>query len=88
MYAVLYFVLASPKIPSYAKTEDRLLEDLFKKYQKWVRPVETLNGTIRVKFGLAISQLVDVVNTYLLDTENIFYCLLFGQNCSSRCFTF
>uniref|UniRef100_A0A3Q2R2B0 Neuronal acetylcholine receptor subunit alpha-5 n=1 Tax=Fundulus heteroclitus TaxID=8078 RepID=A0A3Q2R2B0_FUNHE len=49
-----------PNISSYAKAEDKLFKYLFSNYQKWVRPVEYLNQTIRVKFGLAISQLVDV----------------------------
>ncbi|XP_017320743.1 neuronal acetylcholine receptor subunit alpha-5 isoform X1 [Ictalurus punctatus] len=63
--------LAPPNISSYAKTEDKLLKELFRKYQKWVRPVETLNGTIRVKFGLAISQLVDVDEKNQLMTTNV-----------------
>lgn len=50
-----------PKLSSYAKAEDTLFKYLFGSYEKWVRPVEQLNQTIRVKFGLAISQLVDVV---------------------------
>ncbi|XP_045073604.1 neuronal acetylcholine receptor subunit alpha-5-like, partial [Coregonus clupeaformis] len=53
--------LGIPKLSSYAKTEDKLFKNLFRNYQKWVRPVEYLNGTVRVRFGLAISQLVDVV---------------------------
>lgn len=57
-------------------------------YQKWVRPVETLNGTIRVKFGLAISQLVDVVSTALRCTENIFVVFSHGQDFTSRCLEF
>ncbi|KAE8297323.1 Neuronal acetylcholine receptor subunit alpha-5 Precursor [Larimichthys crocea] len=52
--------LRVPKLSSYAKAEDKLFKYLFGNYQKWVRPVEYLNQTIRVKFGLAISQLVDV----------------------------
>lgn len=48
-------------LSSYAKTEDKLFKHLFSNYQKWVRPVEDLNATVQVKFGLAISQLVDVV---------------------------
>ncbi|KAI5624035.1 neuronal acetylcholine receptor subunit alpha-5 isoform X1 [Silurus asotus] len=59
-YATVQKSKATSKISSYAKKEDKLLKDIFRKYQKWVRPVENLNGTIRVKFGLAISQLVDV----------------------------
>lgn len=53
--------LGVPKLSSFAKAEDKLFKYLFGNYQKWVRPVEYLNQTIRVKFGLAISQLVDVV---------------------------
>jgi hypothetical protein len=57
-----YLLLGTSTLSSYAKAEDRLLNYLFKNYQKWVRPVEFLNGTVTVKFGLAISQLVDVVS--------------------------
>lgn len=60
----LFFILTLtevPKLSSYAKAEDKLFKYLFGNYQKWVRPVDHLNQTIRVKFGLAISQLVDVV---------------------------
>lgn len=61
----------SPKLSSYAKTEDKLFKELFSGYQKWVRPVEELNGTVRVKFGLAISQLVDVDEKNQLMTTNV-----------------
>uniref|UniRef100_A0A668AZA4 Cholinergic receptor, nicotinic, alpha 5 n=1 Tax=Myripristis murdjan TaxID=586833 RepID=A0A668AZA4_9TELE len=60
-----------PKLSSYAKTEDKLLKNLFRNYQKWVRPVEYLNQTVRVKFGLAISQLVDVDEKKQLMTTNV-----------------
>ncbi|XP_062861231.1 neuronal acetylcholine receptor subunit alpha-5 isoform X2 [Trichomycterus rosablanca] len=63
--------LAPPKLSSYAKTEDKLLKDLFSNYQKWVRPVEHLNGTVRVKFRLAITQLVDVDEKNQLMTTNV-----------------
>ncbi|XP_023675511.1 neuronal acetylcholine receptor subunit alpha-5 [Paramormyrops kingsleyae] len=62
---------ATPKLSSYAKMEDRLLKHLFGNYQKWVRPVEHLNGTVQVKFGLAISQLVDVDEKNQLMTTNV-----------------
>lgn len=55
-----------PKLSSFAKAEDKLFKYLFGNYQKWVRPVDHLNQTIRVKFGLAISQLVDVVRIGIL----------------------
>lgn len=58
---VFLHLLEVPKLSSCAKAEDKLFKYLFGNYQKWVRPVDHLNQTIRVKFGLAISQLVDVV---------------------------
>ncbi|KAF7659641.1 hypothetical protein LDENG_00295210 [Lucifuga dentata] len=63
--------MRAPKLSSYAKAEDKLLKYLFGNYQKWVRPVEYLNKTIRVKFGLAISQLVDVDEKNQLMTTNV-----------------
>lgn len=69
MYSCTVFVWLRlsevPKLSSYAKAEDKLFKYLFGNYQKWVRPVDHLNQTIRVKFGLAISQLVDVVRIQL-----------------------
>lgn len=57
-----YFFYIGISEPSFiAKSEDRLFKHLFEDYQRWVRPVERLNDTIKIKFGLAISQLVDVV---------------------------
>lgn len=57
-----YFFYIGVSEPSLiAKSEDRLFKHLFEDYQRWVRPVERLNDTIKIKFGLAISQLVDVV---------------------------
>lgn len=47
---------------SVAENEDALLRHLFHGYQKWVRPVQNSNDTIKVLFGLKISQLVDVVS--------------------------
>ncbi|XP_052528162.1 neuronal acetylcholine receptor subunit alpha-5 isoform X1 [Tympanuchus pallidicinctus] len=58
--------------PSFiAKSEDRLFKRLFEDYQRWVRPVEHLNDTIKIKFGLAISQLVDVDEKNQLMTTNV-----------------
>ncbi|XP_025934473.1 neuronal acetylcholine receptor subunit beta-3 [Apteryx rowi] len=54
-----------------AESEDALLKHLFRGYQKWVRPVENSNDTIRVLFGLKISQLVDVDEKNQLMTTNV-----------------
>ncbi|XP_023051475.1 neuronal acetylcholine receptor subunit alpha-5 isoform X4 [Piliocolobus tephrosceles] len=56
---------------SIAKHEDSLLKDLFQDYERWVRPVEHLNDKIKIKFGLAISQLVDVDEKNQLMTTNV-----------------
>ncbi|TKS69209.1 Neuronal acetylcholine receptor subunit non-alpha-3 GFN-alpha-3 [Collichthys lucidus] len=55
---------------SLAEMEDSLLRNLFKGYQKWVRPVQHANDTITVRFGLKISQLVDV--TYAISADGRF----------------
>ncbi|XP_058150571.1 neuronal acetylcholine receptor subunit alpha-5 isoform X2 [Dasypus novemcinctus] len=54
-----------------AKHEDSLFKDLFQDYERWVRPVEHLNDKIKIKFGLAISQLVDVDEKNQLMTTNV-----------------
>lgn len=54
---------------SLAEMEDSLLRNLFKGYQKWVRPVQHANDTITVRFGLKISQLVDVVRKQYPETS-------------------
>ncbi|XP_069633534.1 neuronal acetylcholine receptor subunit beta-3 isoform X3 [Haliaeetus albicilla] len=56
---------------SIAENEDVLLKHLFQGYQKWVRPVENSNDTIKVLFGLKISQLVDVDEKNQLMTTNV-----------------
>nr|KAF6409372.1 cholinergic receptor nicotinic alpha 5 subunit [Rousettus aegyptiacus] len=58
--------------PSFiAKHEDSLFKDLLQDYERWVRPVEHLNDKIKIKFGLAISQLVDVDEKNQLMTTNV-----------------
>nr|XP_038026643.1 neuronal acetylcholine receptor subunit beta-3 isoform X4 [Anas platyrhynchos] len=56
---------------SVAENEDALLRHLFHGYQKWVRPVQNSNDTIKVLFGLKISQLVDVDEKNQLMTTNV-----------------
>ncbi|KAL4640263.1 neuronal acetylcholine receptor subunit non-alpha-3-like isoform X1 [Arapaima gigas] len=56
---------------SLADMEDGLLRNLFQGYQKWVRPVLHANDTITVRFGLKISQLVDVDEKNQLMTTNV-----------------
>uniref|UniRef100_A0A8C5KB30 Cholinergic receptor, nicotinic, beta polypeptide 3 n=1 Tax=Jaculus jaculus TaxID=51337 RepID=A0A8C5KB30_JACJA len=56
---------------SLAEHEDALLKHLFQDYQRWVRPVLNSNDTIKVYFGLKISQLVDVDEKNQLMTTNV-----------------
>ncbi|XP_042305155.1 neuronal acetylcholine receptor subunit beta-3 isoform X1 [Sceloporus undulatus] len=56
---------------SFAENEDALLRHLFHGYQKWIRPVRHSNDTIKVYFGLKISQLVDVDEKNQLMTTNV-----------------
>lgn len=75
-------VLAGREFVSLAEREDALLRDLFQGYQRWVRPVLHANHTVKVRFGLKISQLVDVVrqtyrSSYFASlTLNFFSCSL------------
>lgn len=55
------FAPAQSDFVSLAEMEDALLRNLFQGYQRWVRPIQHANDTIKVRFGLKISQLVDVV---------------------------
>lgn len=61
------FVFPAPgEFVSLAEMEDALLRNLFQGYQRWVRPTLHANDTITVRFGLKISQLVDVVRSYIV----------------------
>uniref|UniRef100_A0A2K6BH96 Cholinergic receptor nicotinic beta 3 subunit n=1 Tax=Macaca nemestrina TaxID=9545 RepID=A0A2K6BH96_MACNE len=62
---------ATAGFSSIAENEDALLRHLFQGYQKWVRPVLHSNDTIKVYFGLKISQLVDVDEKNQLMTTNV-----------------
>ncbi|XP_032940789.1 neuronal acetylcholine receptor subunit beta-3 isoform X3 [Catharus ustulatus] len=76
MLCLVLFVLCLSRsdvnaLSSVAENEDALLKHLFEGYQKWVRPVENSNDTIKVFFGLKISQLVDVDEKNQLMTTNV-----------------
>lgn len=45
-----------------AHAEERLLQDLFVRYNKLSRPVQNTSDTVLVHFGLSIAQLIDVVS--------------------------
>ncbi|XP_076873779.1 neuronal acetylcholine receptor subunit beta-3a isoform X1 [Brachyhypopomus gauderio] len=72
VFATAYATTEAPEdLLSLAELEDMLLRNLFHGYQKWVRPVFHANDTITVRFGLKISQLVDVDEKNQLMTTNV-----------------
>ncbi|XP_062250461.1 neuronal acetylcholine receptor subunit non-alpha-2-like [Platichthys flesus] len=67
-------IAAKNEFVSLAEMEDELLRNLFQGYQRWVRPIQRANDTIRVRLGLKISQLVDVDEKNQLMTTNVWLC--------------
>lgn len=51
-----------PQVAPRAHAEERLLQDLFARYNRLSRPVENTTDTVLVHFGLSIAQLIDVVS--------------------------
>ncbi|GFV80429.1 neur_chan_LBD domain-containing protein [Trichonephila clavipes] len=45
-----------------SEDEERLVRDLFRDYNKLIRPVEVMNKTVEVQFGLSFIQLINVVS--------------------------
>uniref|UniRef100_A0A8C5DXI6 Neuronal acetylcholine receptor subunit alpha-2-like n=1 Tax=Gouania willdenowi TaxID=441366 RepID=A0A8C5DXI6_GOUWI len=51
--------------------EERLLENLFARYNKLSRPVKNTSDTVHVHFGLSIAQLIDVDEKNQMMTTNV-----------------
>lgn len=45
-----------------SEDEERLVRDLFRGYNKLIRPVQNMTQTVDVRFGLAFVQLINVVS--------------------------
>uniref|UniRef100_A0A3B4DIP5 Cholinergic receptor, nicotinic, beta polypeptide 3b n=1 Tax=Pygocentrus nattereri TaxID=42514 RepID=A0A3B4DIP5_PYGNA len=71
LFTSLHVFVAAGEFVSLAEREDALLRDLFQGYQRWVRPTQHSNNTVKVRFGLKISQLVDVDEKNQLMTTNV-----------------
>ncbi|KAL2090572.1 hypothetical protein ACEWY4_012835 [Coilia grayii] len=56
---------------SKAQAEGRLLETLFRGYNKLARPVANMSEAVRVRFGLSIAQLIDVDEKNQMMTTNV-----------------
>jgi len=60
--------------------ELRLIEDLFvrKAYNPLIRPVRNLTGTVHVKFGMAMIQLINVVSIHCVSKRTLsIFCYKF-----------
>ena len=51
---------------SCSEDEERLVHDLFRGYNKLVRPVQNMSMKVEVAFGLTFTQLISVVRTISL----------------------
>lgn len=49
-----------------SEDEERLVRDLFRGYNKLIRPVQNMTQTVDVRFGLAFVQLINVVSIVCL----------------------
>lgn len=47
-----------------SEDEERLVRDLFRGYNKLIRPVQNMTQKVDVRFGLAFVQLINVVSFY------------------------
>lgn len=67
-----------------SEDEERLVRDLFRGYNKLIRPVQNMTQTVDVRFGLAFVQLINVVSIRVVSCAHYF-----GQSamiCSSLIF--
>ena len=48
-----------------SQEEERLVRDLFRGYNKLIRPVQNMTQKVEVAFGLAFIQLINVVSNSL-----------------------
>jgi hypothetical protein len=48
-----------------SEDEERLVRDLFRGYNKLIRPVQNMTQKVEVKFGLAFVQLINVVSVVI-----------------------
>lgn len=55
------YLLLHPSV-SCSEDEERLVRDLFRGYNKLIRPVQNMTQKVDVRFGLAFVQLINVVS--------------------------
>lgn len=53
-----------------SEDEERLVRDLFRGYNKLIRPVQNMTQKVGVRFGLAFVQLINVVSVCQITKTN------------------
>lgn len=76
-----------------SQEEERLVRDLFRGYNKLIRPVQNMTQKVEVAFGLAFIQLINVVRFFIHRTANLLRLLMtrfdaFLENRVSRSFSY
>ncbi|GIY92189.1 acetylcholine receptor subunit beta-like 1 [Caerostris extrusa] len=66
-----------------SEDEERLVRDLFRDYNKLIRPVEVMNKTVEVQFGLSFIQLINVNEKNQIMTSNV-WLQLNSDTCPQR----
>lgn len=74
-YYILFITIISRKGSTLfawaSEDEERLVRDLFRDYNKLIRPVENNNDTVKVSMGLAFIQLININEKSQVMTSNV-----------------
>ena len=72
-----------------SQEEERLVRDLFRGYNKLIRPVQNMTQKVEVAFGLAFIQLINVVSwsnkEYILIEAEGLHLGFYPSHCDSQC---
>ena len=66
LFTSMYFCPAESK---QGPSEERLIMDLFERYNKYSRPVQNENDSLEVNFGISLQQIIDVVRSHLPENK-------------------
>lgn len=74
-YLLILTVLFDNLIGFCSEDEERLVRDLFRGYNKLIRPVQNMTEKVYVRFGLAFVQLINVVNMLSIEFKYFSFSL-------------
>ena len=67
-----------------SQEEERLVRDLFRGYNKLIRPVQNMTQKVEVAFGLAFIQLINVVSIRAENEQSSFQLQCLGKKENSN----